>query len=104
MPPFLCVELHQQRTVRWMQISHTRDGFRLQELQQSPDVFIGFGRDFVLGSLGAGTLLVQAIEVNQQRVIARWLKSRYGGRRCLHIARGYNACGGGELSEGAEAA
>src|SRR5882724_6711456 len=103
MAAFLRVELHEERAVRWMQVPHARNGSRLQELQQSPDVFIGFVGDFAFRTLAAGTLRVWMIEVNQQRVIARWLESRCGSGRCLHIARVYNACAERELSAAAEA-
>ncbi len=66
-----------------MQIAHTRDGLRVQKLQQSPHVFVGFEQGLAVQRQILQPVLVRPIEVNQQGLIAGPYEPRFGSG-CWH--------------------
>src|SRR5215470_472769 len=64
-PPFQWIKFYKQRAIRWMQIADAGDGLGFQKAQKFSNTLVRFERDFVS-------------EINEQRLIARWLKSCLG--------------------------
>ena len=62
-PPLLWIELHEKRAIGGMQISNAHNRLRFQQKEQLADLLIRLNCDFFA-------------EINQQRLVTRWLKSQ----------------------------